>query len=58
MYFFHHQEKYFAQIPVYLEQSEEDNSFLDSSKKCTNIVKKYEYYNDDIDYLPIIVIKY
>ena len=57
VYIFKHLEKSFIQIPVYLEQNE-DNFFLDSNNKCKNKVKKYELNKNNIDYLPIIVIKY
>ena len=57
VYIFKHEEKSFAQIPVYLEQNE-DNFFLDSKKKCNNIVKKYYKDKNNIDFLPLIVIKY
>ena len=57
VYFFKHEENSFIQIPVYLERNE-DNFFLDSYKKCQNEVKRYEKDLVNMNYLPIIVIKY
>ena len=57
IYIFKHLEKSYIQIPVYLEQNE-DNFFLDSNSKCKNKVKKYVLNKNNIDYLPIIIIKY
>ena len=56
LFYFNHVEDHFTQIPVYLEQNEDD-IFIDSTKECKNKVVTYDYYNDEIDYLPIIIIK-
>ena len=51
-----HQVNHFQQIPVYLDKKE-TNSFIDYSKHCTNKVATYDYYDKNISYLPIIIIK-
>ena len=56
IYELHHLVNRFTQIPVYLEQNE-NNFFLDSNKKCNNKVKPYDYNDKQINYLPIIIIK-
>ena len=56
IYYLHHKENRFNQIPVYLEQNK-NNFFLDTKKKCNNKVKTYNYNDKQISYLPIIIIK-
>ena len=56
LFYFDHVEDHFTQIPVYLEQNEDD-IFIDSTKECKNKVVTYDYYSDEIDYLPVIIIK-
>ena len=56
LYDFIHKSNHFQQTPFYLPKTKED-SFIDKNKKCTNKVKEYNYLEENIEYLPIIIIK-
>ena len=50
-----HQPNHFQQTPIYLDKKP-NTSFLNYSKLCKNKVKPYDYSDNTINYLPIIIV--
>ena len=50
-----HQPDHFQQTPIYLDKKP-NTSFLNYSKLCNNKVKPYDYSDNTINYLPIVIV--